>query len=70
MVILNEEPAKFIIINITVLRQISNRLPQFTAVGSHIGGCDDFLPSLVFSLRHCVNQCVSRFYSTVVKGAD
>ena len=32
-----------------VIRQLSNRLPGFTAIVSHIGGRDDFLPSLPFS---------------------
>ena len=52
-----------------VIRQLSNRLPRFTAIVSHIGGRDDFLPSLPFFLRHFVNQCVSRLYGTIVKGA-
>ena len=50
-----------------VIRQLSNRLPRFTAIMSHIGGRDDFLPSLPFFLHHFFNQCVSRFYGTVVK---
>ena len=32
-----------------VIRQFSNRLPRFTAVVSHIGERDDFLPFLPFS---------------------
>ena len=48
---------------------LSNRLPRFTAVVSHIGGRDNFLPSLPFFLRQFVNQCVSRFYGAIVKGA-
>ena len=32
-----------------VIRQFSSRLPRFTVVVSHIGGRDDFLPSLPFS---------------------
>ena len=46
-----------------------HRLPCFTAVVSHIGGRDDLIPSLPFFLRHFVNQCISRFYGTVIKGA-
>ena len=32
-----------------VISQLSNRFPRFTAIVSHIGGRDDFLPSLPFS---------------------
>ena len=32
-----------------VIRQLSNRLPRYTAIVSHIGGRDYFLPSLPFS---------------------
>ena len=52
-----------------VIRQFSNYLARFTAVVSHIGERDDFLPFFSFFLRHFVNQCVSRFYGTIVKGA-
>ena len=39
----------------------------FPTVVSHIGGRDDFLPSLPFFLCHSFNQYVSRLYGTVVK---
>ena len=52
-----------------VIRRLSNRLPRFTAVVNHIGGRDDFFLSLPFFLRHVFNQCVSRFYGSIVKGA-
>ena len=32
-----------------VIRQLSHRLPRFTAIVSHISGRDDLLPSLPFS---------------------
>ena len=32
-----------------VIRQLSNRLPRYSAIVSHIGGRDDFLLSLPFS---------------------
>ena len=53
-----------------VIRQLSNRLQRFTAIVSHIGGRDEFLPSLSFFLRHFVSQCISRLYGTVVKGLN
>ena len=31
-----------------VIRQLSNRLPRFTDIVSHIGGCDDFHTSFPF----------------------
>ena len=43
-------------------------LPRFTTGVCHICGCTDFIPSLLFFLRHSVNQCVSRLYCSVVKG--
>ena len=50
-----------------VIRQLSNRLTRFTAIVSHIGGRDELF--LFLFLRHFVDQCVSRVYGTVVKGA-
>ena len=42
-------------------------LPGFTTVVCHIGGRDEFLPSLLF-IRHSVNQFVSRFVGAASKG--
>ena len=42
---------------------------EFFLLLSHIGGRADFLLSLPFSRHHFVNQCISRFYGTFVKGA-
>ena len=56
-------------VSLSLTRQLSNCILRFTAVVGHIGGRDDLFPSLPFVLRHFVNQCVSRFYGTVVKWA-
>ena len=52
------------------------RLPRFMIVLCHIAGRYDFLlspllflPSPLLFLRHSVNQCISRLYGSIVKGA-
>ena len=49
-----------------VVGKISDSLPCFTTVVSHVGCCDDLLPSPLLFL-HVVYKWVTSLYSTVVK---